>query len=167
MKKPSMSREKAIVHGKEQLEVFSGEHAEFIKLAIEALQKEPCEDSVSRDVIRLKMAEIPKYTDGKKLASIRHLNDFLEKELEEPIEVTQDMCIGFTMALECIEKFIKDLPSANPVRKKGHWIMTNNYLTAAYGSIDYVKCSCCGDESLEEGDYCPNCGADMKESENE
>lgn len=34
-------REKAIAHGKEQLEVFGGEHAEFIKLAIEALEQEP------------------------------------------------------------------------------------------------------------------------------
>ncbi len=34
-------REKAIAHGKEQLEVFGGEHAEFIKLAIEVLEQEP------------------------------------------------------------------------------------------------------------------------------
>lgn len=48
-------------------------------------------------------------------------------------------------------------------RKKGHWIMTNDYFTGAYGSIDYVKCSCCGEESLEEGNFCPNCGAYMGE----
>lgn len=29
-----MTREEAIAHGKEQLEVFGGAHAEFIKLAI-------------------------------------------------------------------------------------------------------------------------------------
>lgn len=34
-------REKAIAYGKEQLDVFGGEHAEFIKLAIEALEQEP------------------------------------------------------------------------------------------------------------------------------
>jgi hypothetical protein len=49
--------------------------------------------------------------------------------------------------------------------KTGHWIMTNDYLTAAYGSIDYVKCSCCCEESLEEGNYCPNCGAKMEVEE--
>ena len=49
--------------------------------------------------------------------------------------------------------------------KTGHWIMTSDYLTTAYGSIDYVKCSCCGEDSLEEGNYCPNCGARMIESE--
>lgn len=34
-------REKAIAYGKEQLEVFGGKHAEFIKLAIEILEQEP------------------------------------------------------------------------------------------------------------------------------
>ena len=33
-----MTNKEAIAHGKEQLEVFGGEHAEFIKLAIKALE---------------------------------------------------------------------------------------------------------------------------------
>ena len=41
--------------------------------------------------------------------------------------------------------------------KIGHWINTGNYFTGA------VKCSCCGKDSLEDGDYCPNCGAKMIE----
>lgn len=48
---------------------------------------------------------------------------------------------------------------------KGHWIDTGDYYTGAYGTINYVKCSCCGEDSLEEGNYCPNCGADMREVE--
>ena len=55
----------------------------------------------------------------------------------------------------------------NYSRPKGKWIKTNDYVTCAYGCIDYVKCSCCKNDSLEEGDYCPNCGADMKEADNE
>ena len=35
-----MTIDEAITHGKEQLEVFGGEHAEFIKLAIKALEKQ-------------------------------------------------------------------------------------------------------------------------------
>ena len=46
--------------------------------------------------------------------------------------------------------------------KKANWIRTGDYFTGAYESIDYVKCSCCGEESLEEGNYCPNCGANME-----
>lgn len=55
------------------------------------------------------------------------------------------------MAIEALEN-----------QKTGHWIMTGDYYTGAYGSIDYVKCSCCHEDSLEEGSYCPNCGAKMK-----
>jgi hypothetical protein len=47
--------------------------------------------------------------------------------------------------------------------KIGHWITTSDYLTTAYGSVDYVKCSCCDEYSLEEGYYCPNCGAKMED----
>ena len=36
-----MTREDAIEHGKEQLEIFGGEHKEFIELAIKALEQEP------------------------------------------------------------------------------------------------------------------------------
>ena len=61
------------------------------------------------------------------------------------------------------KEMLENLPSVTPIRPKGHWIMTNDYLTTAYGSIDYVKCSCCGEDSLEEGNYCPNCGSDNRE----
>ena len=64
-----MTREQAIEHGKFQLEVFGGEHREFIKLAIEALEQEPCEDHVNTgtmvkldDVIELTYDE-PSYHD--------------------------------------------------------------------------------------------------------
>lgn len=45
-------REKAIAYGKEQLEVFGGEHAEFIKLAIEDLEQEPVLEKVRADIIK-------------------------------------------------------------------------------------------------------------------
>ena len=59
----------------------------------------------------------------------------------------------FKMAIEALQQ--------EP--RKGSWIMTGDYFTGAYESIDYVKCSYCGEESLEEGNYYPNCGADMRE----
>lgn len=64
---------------------------------------------------------------------------------------------------------IKDLPSAQP--KRGKWVDTKS---------DHYKCSCCGERAAfwynEENssgwekdmsewlsDFCPNCGADMRE----
>lgn len=38
MEKKKMTIEEGITHGKEQLEIFSGKHAEFIKMAIKALE---------------------------------------------------------------------------------------------------------------------------------
>lgn len=63
-----------------------------------------------------------------------------------------------------VDKYLKmAIGALEQEPKTGHWIMTNDYLTTAYGSVDYVKCSCCHEDSLEEGDYCPNCGAKMEE----
>ena len=36
-----MTREEAIKHGKEQLEIFGGTHREFIEMSIKALEQEP------------------------------------------------------------------------------------------------------------------------------
>lgn len=69
-----MSREEAIAHGKEQLEVFGGEHAEFIKLAIKALEQEPCEDAISRqsmlDYLKYLHGEMPEEEFVKELPSV-------------------------------------------------------------------------------------------------
>ena len=64
--------------------------------------------------------------------------------------------------IRCAELVLGGMPSVTPQPKMGRWINTGDYLTAAYGSVDYVKCSCCGEDSLEEGDFCPNCGARME-----
>lgn len=45
--------------------------------------------------------------------------------------------------------------------KTGHWIITNDCITTANLSMYYLRCSCCGGDSLEEGNYCPKCGAKM------
>lgn len=63
---------------------------------------------------------------------------------------------------ETINKLTTAISETKHEPRKGHWIMTSNYYTGAYGTIDYVKCSCCSEESLEEGDFCPNCGAEME-----
>jgi hypothetical protein len=108
-------------------------------MAIEALEQAPCEDTISRQALYEALYE--------------HFHDE-----DAPNNITE-------VRLGTVRNFVKGFPFTTPTRKKGHWIMTNDYLTAAYGSIDYVKCSCCCEESLEEGNYCPNCGAKMEEVE--
>ena len=71
---------------------------------------------------------------------------------EDEIDFDDRLSVARKMAVEALR-----------AQKIGHWIRTNDYLTTAYGSIDYVKCSCCKEDSLEEGKHCPNCGAKMEE----
>lgn len=67
---------------------------------------------------------------------------------------------------------IKDLPSAQPERMRGKWIIKDNPGTGWYR----VTCSECGEDVTSTApcigfypnakvtwDYCPNCGADMRE----
>ena len=58
--------------------------------------------------------------------------------------------------LDCVRE-INQLPSA---QKKGNWIrvgtIENTWLVS--------KCSECGGQTIDNGIYCPNCGADMRET---
>jgi len=69
---------------------------------------------------------------------------------------------------------IKGLPSAQPERKKGKWIKNPEYIgDDISGFIDnHFSCSECKKEAEINSwgfyilsDFCPHCGADMKEGE--
>jgi hypothetical protein len=148
-----MTREEAIEFGKMWLELQEdckeSNTYEFFKMAIEALQQEPCEDVVSRSEI-------------KKIAKEMYL-EVANMELDAKT-ISDCISCASSKCREVLESKLKALPSVKTQEpKKGNWIMTGDYFTGAYESIDYVKCSCCGEESLEEGNYCPNCGANMRE----
>ena len=57
--------------------------------------------------------------------------------------------------------WIENLPSAQPERKTGKWIEHNPH---KFGLGIVFECSECGEEiECEEYNFCPNCGADMRE----
>ena len=153
-----MTREEAIERGKEQLEIFGGEHREFIELAIEVLKQEPCEDAISRKAVvdifkcRVDMLE-------RRIAR-RNGSNFYD----------QTEAIGiFQLKIDEANKYVElinNLPSVQPKepRRKGKWIKSN------IPEEDYT-CSECGgacwyydyERGVAKSDYCPNCGADMRE----
>ena len=56
-------------------------------------------------------------------------------------------------------RILNDLPSAEP--KKGTW---ENYI--ADTGVEHwrvIRCSECGKVAIDRYNYCPNCGADMRE----
>ena len=65
--------------------------------------------------------------------------------------------------VDCMQ-IIHDMPSAQPERKKGKWHRR------FYPQIEMMVCSECQEEfsydaetGIRDYNYCPNCGADMKE----
>ena len=60
-------------------------------------------------------------------------------------------------------KAINDLPSVQPTIPKGKWIGEESL----DGSIRYMCDNCKEFEYVDYYDFCPNCGADMRESDKE
>ena len=65
---------------------------------------------------------------------------------------------------------INDLPSAQPERKKGRWIITKT--ERGWNCAEYpteVTCSNCNyiEDYQKALDFCPNCGADMRGEQDE
>lgn len=105
----------------------------------------------------LNMVEAHGLADEAKRMAIKSLE-------KEPCEGCKKWKDKLKKELRILESIMEQAP-VTPQPKTGHWIATGNYFKGAYNSIDYVECSCCGYESLEEGHFCPFCGARMKESE--
>jgi len=135
------------------------------KLILELLEQESDEDAVSRQTIRLKIADMPKYAYGKRSASIRHLKDFLKKELGENIIVTEDVCVGFEICLEYIREFVRSLPSVTPTHKKGEWVKTGQSFINPNKFLCYSCSECGGGSGKVKTKFCPNCGAEMESEE--
>ena len=47
-------------------------------------------------------------------------------------------------------------------------VETGDYITTAYGSMNYFKCTACGyDEILDDDNFCPHCGRKVINQKNE
>lgn len=111
---------------------------DFCNTIIKALEQEPCDDAISRQAA-IDAADRADYT-GLAVEDVKNVTDEVVKE-------------------------IKKLPSAQPKRPKGHWIIDGHH----------IQCSVCAETMCNtdrEGDkipmnFCPNCGADMRGEQDE
>ena len=62
-----------------------------------------------------------------------------------------------------IAKELAKLPSAQPERKTGHW---ETYIISMLDG-EGCRCSECGSEGVPYWSFCPHCGADMRDEQNE
>ena len=58
-----------------------------------------------------------------------------------------------------LRKDLRELPSAQPERKRGKWEI---YVISMFDG-EGCRCSECGLEGVPYWDFCPNCGANMRE----
>ena len=82
-------------------------------------------------------------------------------ERQTAIEAVSRGCQEFRGILARCEKNLNELPSAQPERKPGKWILDD----------EYIDCSACRHEKwsrvpfeslVKRFKFCPNCGADMR-----
>lgn len=91
-----MTKEEAIAilsHDKEQIDYPHGAYGTALEMAIKALQKEPCNDCVSREAV-----------------------------LEQIDSWSEDEFLRATNPFYYLRKRIESLPSVNTERKVGYWI---------------------------------------------
>lgn len=87
--------------------------------------------------------------------------DIVDNESEEPMSEKDKLLLEVN---KVVSNGIKDLPSAQPERKKGKWVDP--------AAIDVYRCSVCEEYTKLEVPklfyhYCPNCGAEMEENDGE
>ena len=124
-----------------------------IKEAIKALEKEPCEDAVSRQEVKELFQE----------GSVMGMYDFLG--IDDLPSVTPVACIATVKfskedMQELIDEKMKDIVVE---RKKGKWIYSGSY-----DEDGMLLCSNCKHEiDVSEGyfKFCPNCGSFMSKGE--
>lgn len=76
---------------------------------------------------------------------------------------------GVNMGLTAAEVTIKDLPSAQPERKKGQWIVITRHEHYPSGK-PYEKLQCPFCKKIDhngDGNFCGYCGAEMQNGEND
>ena len=78
--------------------------------------------------------------------------------LEQTYNCSKDEFLRVTNPFHYLRKRINSLPPVTPTRPKGHWIEVD---------LDVWDCSECkeGSCSGNKTNFCPNCGADMREGE--
>ena len=112
---------------------------EALNMAIKALEQEPCEDSISRKVVR---DTIFAECSGAKLD------------------------IDFAKVL-LLQRAIKSLPSVTPQPKTGHWILRDDingqYQCDKCGMFSGLSKFDVEEEGWELSNFCSNCGTKMVE----
>ena len=127
-----------------------------LSMAIDALKTQLCREDTTSDLIDRQQA-----ID----AIVQCTNCGDEDALREYV-LKHNLDNGWTGGiLEALDA-VKDLPTAQPEPKEGHWKKDESD-DCPIVFQQFRICSVCGTIEMSETNYCPNCGAKMKGVRNE
>lgn len=146
-----------------------GQLAEWLKDYKRLKEQEPCDDAISRaQAIYVASGYCHPANVARELEKLPSVKP---AEIKEPcedcisrqavIELAKKGALISNRNYESVCKAINALPPVTPQSKTGYWIDKH-----IRGSIE-PYCSVCGDsvDTIYHYNYCPNCGAKMKEAE--
>lgn len=176
----TMTREEAIKKLKDILEeatetdnsvcYVTSDDADVLKVAIQALEQEPCEDAVSRDCDKCAY-----YDDG---ANDEACDGCFADEYEHPNfkpkapqhyddavsrQAVLDQAVDYGSNTYLIPvNSVKTLPSVTPKEKTGKWEVYEVVDFGDFKGTEKYKCSKCGEKvGVFKSNFCPNCGKRM------
>ena len=87
------------------------------------------------------------------------MNDLISRQAAiDAMEQAKEQYFDRRVIIGKMQNVVSNLPSAQPERKKGEWIETE--------FLKLRECSCChvrwGMYDVENFNFCPNCGADIR-----
>lgn len=85
----------------------------------------------------------------------------LMKEFSDFVRASNSSDFAQTPTWNDAVSLVGSMPSAQPERKTGKWQDYEDH------EFIYHICSICGYESVDQTKYCPNCGADMQNGEDD
>ena len=135
---------------------------EALDMAIKALETQPCEDCISREAVLDLAKKGVLISNGNYESVCKAINDLPSvrpKYTDEEIDKAQAVEQAY------IDKMV-ELRVDELKRPKGKWIDIE-YFDRDYGEwICYrPKCPFCNEEPKEYSNYCPQCGAKLREEE--
>ena len=82
---------------------------------------------------------------------VKALDEALKEQTDLMEALRRRLLVGF------VKQVLSDAPTVEP--KHGHWV----YVGHGWAGESIRKCSICGHQTPDDGNYCSNCGAKMDE----
>ena len=139
--------------------------AEWLKDYKRLLEQEPCDDVISREEVLRELKGCLTGGETEYQYVKLHIDSIPPINLQEPHKdtVSREDANKLLDIISFLMEIIKDLlPVKSQEPKTGHWITTREFMHD--GEFYGDKCKCDAPNN-EKWNYCPNCGAEMKEGE--